>query len=175
MGEYVQNRVEIQTRVLKVKEKRRISVGPAFEFHFENKETVLYQIQEMIRVEKIVDEAVILHEMETYSKLLPSVGVLSTTLMIGYPDSHEREHRLRALKDAVQFICFEADSRRVPAIADMDQMNAERMSAVQFLKFEVGKTVPQRASIVITHPEYHYSTALSAMDIRTLWEDISNE
>ncbi len=77
--------------VMALKEKRRVRVGDHLTFLFENHETVRYQIQEMIRIERIVKPAEIAHEVETYNELIPGAGELSATLLIEYETPAERD------------------------------------------------------------------------------------
>ena len=97
IARYEAGRPEFRARVLAGKENRRIFVGAHFNFLFENHLTVLYQIQEMMRVERIVEEPAILHEIETYNELLPPNGGLAATLMLEYVDSEQRAQYLPGL------------------------------------------------------------------------------
>ena len=91
---YEEQRKQIRKKIMKIKELRRINVGGVLSFLFENTDTVRYQIQEMIRVERIVKETDIQHEINTYNELLGDSGELGCTLLIEIDDPHEREEKL---------------------------------------------------------------------------------
>ena len=91
---YEEQREKFRKKIMKVKELRRINVGGVLSFLFENTDTVRYQIQEMIRVERIVKESEILHEIKTYNELLGDSGELGCTLLIEIDDPDEREEKL---------------------------------------------------------------------------------
>jgi hypothetical protein len=80
-----------------LKDRRRVRVGEHLTFLFENRETVRYQIQEMMRIERIVDLPAIRHEVESYNELIPPAGGLSACLLIEYAAAEERDEKLREL------------------------------------------------------------------------------
>src|SRR5450432_3242557 len=84
--EYEKGREEFRRSVIAAKRDRRISVGPSMSFVFENRTTVLFQIQEMVRIERIVNEDAVQHEIDTYNKLLPTDHELSATMLIEITD-----------------------------------------------------------------------------------------
>ena len=93
---YGEHREEIRASALRAKSLRRILVGEHFTFLFENRETVRYQIQEMMRIERIVKEDEIQHELDTYNELIHPKGTVGCTLMVGIDDEAERAGKLRA-------------------------------------------------------------------------------
>jgi hypothetical protein len=97
IAEYELERPAWRPRVLALKERRRIDVGEHLTFLFENRETVRYQIQEMMRIERMVKTEDIAHEVATYNELVPKPGELSATLLIAYPSEEERDVMLRKL------------------------------------------------------------------------------
>ena len=97
IAEYEKARAGFRDEVMAVKALRRVLVGSHFNFIFENHTTVLYQIQEMMRVERIVEESAIEHELKTYNALIPPEGGLSATLLIEYEDAEKREQNLPKL------------------------------------------------------------------------------
>ena len=92
---YGEKREEIRAAALRAKSNRRILVGEYFTFLFENHETVRYQVQEMMRVEKIVKEDDIQHELDTYNELLHPKGTIGCTLLIGIDDEAARDEKLK--------------------------------------------------------------------------------
>ncbi|RMG13132.1 MAG: DUF3501 family protein [Planctomycetota bacterium] len=140
---YEEEREAFRARVLEQKRARRVHLGEFLTFLFENHDTIRYQIQEMIRAERIVKEADIRHEIDTYNQLLGGEGELGCTLLIEIPDPERRPEllaRWRALPERVYLRL--ADGRRVSALYDPAQVGEERLSSVQYLKFNVGAGEP---------------------------------
>jgi hypothetical protein len=136
-------RAALMPRVLAEKAARRVHAGEYLTFLFENANTLRWQIQEMMRAERMVRERDIAHELETYNELLGGPGELGCTLLVEIEDERERAEKLRrwvALPDHV-YARLE-DGRRVPARVDDRQRILEKLSSVQYLKFPVGGAVP---------------------------------
>tara|TARA_B100000945_G_C20351854_1_gene582669 strand:- start:422 stop:973 length:552 start_codon:yes stop_codon:yes gene_type:complete len=140
---YEEQRDEFRKQMMKVKELRRINVGGVLSFLFENTDTVRYQIQEMIRVERIVKETDILHEIKTYNELLGDTGELGCTLLIEIDDSEEREEKLTQWLDLPKhlYISLE-DKTKIRASFDDRQVGSARLSSVQYIKFNTEGKVP---------------------------------
>jgi hypothetical protein len=145
-----ERRAEALPAILAIKRPRRVQVGE-LTFLFENHETVRYQIQEMVRVEQIVREADIQHEIDTYNELLGGPGGLGCALLIEIDDPAERARRLAELRGlpARLYLRF-ADGSRVFARFDARQIGEERLSSVQYLQFDAGGRVP--VAIGADHP-----------------------
>jgi hypothetical protein len=140
---YVEKRESFRQDVMRQKEERRVHIGEHLTLLFENRDTVRYQIQEMIRAERIVQESDILHEIETYNELLGGPGELGCTLLIEIESREERDILLREWIDLPRHIFLQlADGARIPATYDARQVGEERLSSVQYLKFETGGEVP---------------------------------
>ncbi|HEU4382695.1 MAG TPA: DUF3501 family protein [Anaeromyxobacteraceae bacterium] len=143
LGDYERARPEIRGRVMATKAPRRVHLGEVLTFLFENAETVRYQIQEMIRAERIVDEAAILHELETYNELLGGRGELGCALLIEIDDPATRDAKLREWLSLPEHLYLAtAAGKRVRATYDRRQVGADRLSSVQYLKFDVEGQVP---------------------------------
>ena len=143
---YEDGREAFRDRVLAAKRVRRVHLGEYLTLLFENTSTVRYQIQEMIRVERIVREADIRHEIETYNELLGGEGELGCTLMIEIDDPAERAVKLRewfGLPEHLYLVL--PDGRRVRPRVDERQRDEERISSVHYLKFAVGGEAPVAA------------------------------
>ncbi len=140
---YNDSRPETRKRVLEVKGLRRYTVGEYFTFLFENRETVRYQVQEMMRTERIVREADIEHELRTYNELLGGPGELGCTLLVTIDDPALRDEKLTAWLDlnARLFLEREDGSKARPTF-DPRQVGEDRLSSVQYLKFEIGPKAP---------------------------------
>src|SRR5437868_11083303 len=97
IAEYEKARIEHRKRVIEAKRHRRVSVGPVITFVFENRETVLFQIQEMVRTERLVHDHHIQHEIDTYNNLLPGPNELSATMLIDITDKDKIRPTLDSL------------------------------------------------------------------------------
>ena len=139
---YEEQRDKLRNKIMKIKDLRRINVGGVLSFLFENTDTVRYQIQEMVRVERIVKETDILHEIKTYNELLGNSGELGCTLLIEIDDSEERQEKLIQWLDLPNhlYLILE-DGSRIRASFDERQIGDSRLSSVQYIKFNTeGKT-----------------------------------
>ena len=168
---YDERRSELRRRSMAEKERRRVAVGEHLVFLFETHATVLYQIQEMMRAEKIVREADILHEIETYNELLGGPGELGCTLLVGVEDAAARTEKLRAWIALPEHVYVRGkDGRKIRARFDPRQRGEDRLSAVQYLKFRVGKDAP--AAVGCDLPELAGESELGTDQVRALEEDL---
>ena len=120
------------------KERRRLAVGEHVTLLFENGATVWYQVEEMLRTERISAEPAIRHEIDTYNELLPRPGELSATMLIEYSDAHERDAALRELVGLERHLWLVLDGRRERVRFDERQMGEDQISSVQFVRFPLG-------------------------------------
>jgi hypothetical protein len=164
---YEKVRDEMRAAVIALKINRRVSVGDSITLVFENRQTVLFQIQEMVRTERIVAEEKIQDEVTTYNDLIPDPGELSATLFIEIPGIARMTHdeQIAAVnhfqgldKDAV-FLVVVAD--RIAARFEEGRTKEEKMSAVHFLRFALSpaqqKTLADEAqplALAVDHPRY---------------------
>ena len=140
---YDGRRAAVRALVLEQKRVRRVHVGPALTFLFENADTVRYQIQEMVRAEGLRREADVQHEVDTYNELLGAQGDLGCTLLIEIADPAERDEKLRAWKALPEHLYVVLGAgRKVRPTYDQRQIGEDRLSSVQYLKFDVGGEVP---------------------------------
>ncbi len=140
---YADQRDAVRARIFEVKKPRRIHVGDHLTFLFENAETMHYQVQEMMRAEKIVREKDIQHEIDTYNELLGGEGELGCTLLIEIIGESERDRKLRAWLDLVDTLYLRLeDGSTVGATFDARQVGDDRLSSVQYLKFNTGGVAP---------------------------------
>src|SRR5579883_3107500 len=115
IAEYEPIRERFRARVIEEKKRRRVALGPKASAVFENRDTVLLQIQEMLRTERITREAAIQHEIDTYNELLPGAHELSCTLMSEIPEKDERDAFLAAAKGFEEHVWIAAGSQRILA------------------------------------------------------------
>jgi len=140
---YEEQRDKLRKKIMKIKDLRRINVGGVLSFLFENTDTVRYQIQEMIRVERIVKETDILHEIKTYNDLLGNSGELGCTLLIEIDDPEERQKKLIQWLDLPNHLYLSLeDGSRIRASFDERQIGDSRLSSVQYIKFNTGGKTP---------------------------------
>ena len=140
---YTDRRDAIRSEAMRAKDERRVHVGAYLTFLFENHVTIRYQVQEMMRIERLVREADVVHELETYNRLIGDEGELGCTLLVEIEDAIERDAKLQqwlALPDHV-YVAFE-DGTRAYAAVDDDQRTLGRLSTVQYLKFVTRGRVP---------------------------------
>jgi hypothetical protein len=140
---YERSRAQIRAAIIEAKERRRVTVGGALTFLFENTATIRYQVQEMVRAEKMTGEAEIQHELETYNQVLGGPGELGAVLLIEITDPAERDRKLREWVGLLP--CLYArldDGSRVRPRFDSRQVGEDRLSAVQYLTFDVRGRVP---------------------------------
>jgi hypothetical protein len=180
LADYERERDEFRKFVLGIKEPRRVTVGNHLTFLFENRDTVRYQIQEMLRVERISDSAAVAHEVDTYNELVPGRDELTATLLIEFEDSAERAVMLRALVGLEHHIKLEIDGcDPCAAVFDERQMSPDKISSVHYILFPLGKeraaalTSGAAAEVVSDHPRLSARSALSAVQRAALAEDLS--
>ncbi|MED5534332.1 MAG: DUF3501 family protein [Pseudomonadota bacterium] len=182
LEKYHEARPEFRERVLAHKQNRQVAVGPNATLYFEDQLTVQYQVQEMLRIEKIFESEAINEELEAYVPLIPDGSNLKATFMVEFPDPEERRRELMRLigiegKVYVQVSGFD----RIYAIADEDLERAteEKTSAVHFVRFELAlimrKALKDGAElrIGIDHPNYrHFVDPVSAVVRNSLVADL---
>lgn len=178
LAEYELEREKWRPQVIALKDRRRIRVGDHLTFLFENRETVRYQIQEMLRIERIVKPAEVAHEVETYNELIPAAGELSACLLIEYETQEERDLSLRELLGLEDHVWIQVGNLP-PATARFDdrQISTARISAVQYVKFSLTPEqvvqFPGGAKLVVDHPRYQAERVLSSPELVELSADLA--
>jgi hypothetical protein len=182
LGAYEQIRDRFRARVMEMKKNRRADLGKHMSITFENHDTMLLQIQEMLRTERISDEKSIAHEIETYNELIPEPGQLTATHFIEYDDPDERRQMLTRLSDVREHLHLRVGDQRVTArfyVHHGEEM--DRIPAVNYLTFDVGaeraaalrdETVP--AALEVTHPLYQVSLDLPPGMRKALADDLES-
>jgi hypothetical protein len=172
LEEYHLQRSDFRRTVMSHKELRQIAIGPHATLYFEDRLTVQYQVQEMLRVERIFEAAAIQEELDAYNPLIPDGNNWKATFMIEYEDADERQIALTKLvgvEDKVWARVGEAAVVWAIADEDLERSRAEKTSAVHFLRFQFTDEMVHAAQagaglgIGIDHPAYNYRIdALSA-------------
>ena len=179
---YARERNTFRARVIEHKKARTVALGDHVTLIFEDELTIRYQIQEMLRIERIFEDAGIRDELEAYNPLVPDGSNLKATMMIEYPDVAERQRALSRLKGIEDRVWVQAGERaRIYAIADEDleRENEEKTSAVHFLRFEFDAAA--RAALVagaaltvgVDHPQSQARVTLAPAVRAALVADLS--
>ncbi|MBT8441693.1 MAG: DUF3501 family protein [Gammaproteobacteria bacterium] len=166
---YAKVRDEYRTRVMEHKRHRRLQLGAHVLLLFEDRLTIQYQVQEMLRIERIFEEAGILEELDAYNPLIPDGSNWKATMMIQYPDPDERRgalERLVGIEDRVRITIDGYDPVFAIADEDLDRATESKTSSVHFLRFELTPAmcdaVKHGASLDagIDHPGYSVEAPL---------------
>ncbi len=178
---YAKQRNQFRAKVMEHKKLRTIHVGAHVTLQFEDELLIRYQIQEMLRIERIFEEEGIQGELDAYNPLIPDGGNWKATLFIEYPDVEERHRMLARLKGIEANTWVQAEgAERVLAIADEDleRENEEKTAAVHFVRFELAPAMREslrrgaRLTIGVDHPEYRASVEVSAEQRASLLQDL---
>ncbi|WJW76234.1 DUF3501 family protein [Thiohalobacter sp. IOR34] len=163
LEEYAELRPEFRARVLEHKKQRVLPIGPLASLYFEDRLTMQYQVQEMLRIERIFEAEAIEEELAAYNPLIPDGSNWKATFMIEVPDAEERRRRLIELRGIERHVWVQVEGfDPVHAIAneDLERETEDKTSAVHFLRFELG---PERVAALrqgaalragIGHPAY---------------------
>ena len=178
---YHKQRAEFRARVLAHKRLRQVAVGPNLTLYFEDRLTMQYQVQEMLRIERIFESDAIAEELASYNPMIPDGTNLKATMMLEYPDVAERRTALEKLAGIENGIYVEvADLGRVLAQADEDlpRSNEAKTAAVHFLRFELDGAMRAQLKtgaqlrIGVEHPGYPHEVVASGDVARTLAADL---
>jgi len=170
LEQYARERLAFRARVLAHKGERQLAIGPNATWCFEDRLTVQYQVQEMLRVERIFEPVGIAEELGTYNPLIPDGSNWKVTLLIEFPQPEERARALARLK-GIEDRCWVqvAGHARVFAIADEDleRENEEKTSAVHFLRFELSapmiESLRAAAALALGIDHEHYRHEVPAL------------
>jgi hypothetical protein len=176
LEQYAEKREAFRAEVLAHKQNRRVLVGQHILLVFEDDKTIRYQIQEMLRIEKVFEAAGIKEELEAYNPLIPDGDNWKCSMLIQYPEVEERRLRLAELLDVENRVWVQAGkTEKLFALADEDleRANADKTSAVHFLRFQLGaaqvSAVKDGATVTfgIDHKNYQEEDVLVSEDVRT--------
>ena len=157
---YDDKREAYRHRVMELKRPRRVLVGDCLNFLFETTDTMAYQVQEMMRAERIVREKDIQHELDTYNAILGESRELGCTLLIEVDDANLRQQRLKEWLNLPEHLyILTSTGAKVRATHDAAQIGEDRLSSVQYLKFKLPEGEP--IAIGADHPTLNVETRLS--------------
>ena len=176
LEEYSVRREQFRQEVLDYKKSRRIQLGEHLYLMFEDKTTIKYQIQEMLRIEKIFDSSGIQDELDAYNPLIPDGNNLKCTMLIQYEDPEERKEWLSKLVGLEDKVWLQVgDNEKVFPIADedMERTREEKTSSVHFLRYQLsteqisalGAGAPLIAGV--EHQAYHCDDMILQDDVRS--------
>jgi hypothetical protein len=181
LEQYSQQRQEFRSKVIAHKKYRRVGIGPHLFLYFEDRLTIQYQVQEMLRIEKIFESAGIEEELEAYNPLIPDGHNLKATAMLEYQDVDERKRQLALLRGIEDLVWIQVEGfDPVSAISneDLERSNAEKTSAVHFMRFELkpdmitvlrgGATLKMGSN----HESYRHSTVIEPQVREALLADL---
>ena len=173
LEDYQERRLSMRQELMTHKSIRYIGLGDHVGLYFEDRRTVQYQIQEMLRIERIFDRAGIEEELKAYNPLIPNGQNLKATMMIEYPDEVGRRQalvKLKGIEDCVYISLGDRERAQLFVDEDMDRTNDDKTAAVHFLRFEFSdsqlNSIKTRSEFVvgIKHPEYQAELRLSSGD-----------
>lgn len=176
LEQYAEKRADIRARVMAHKQNRRLPIGPNATLYFEDLETIHYQVQEMLRVEKVFEAAGIEEELEAYNPLIPDGTNWKATFMLEYDNEQERKiqlGKLLGIDQAVWMRVGDLDIVRPISNEDLERENEDKTAAVHFLRFELDKDMVQALkegapiSAGIDHQHYSYSLTPIPANIQT--------
>ena len=183
LEQYAEKREGYRAEVLAHKQNRRVLVGQHILLVFEDEKTIRYQIQEMLRIEKVFEAAGIQEELEAYNPLIPDGDNWKCSMLIQYPEVEERRLRLAELLDVENRVWVQVgETEKLFALADEDleRANDDKTSAVHFLRFQLGaaqvSAVKEGATITfgVDHKNYQEEDVLVSKDVRaSLGADLS--
>jgi hypothetical protein len=188
LAEYEAIRDRFRARVIQEKKARRVIFGEHASCVFENRDTVLMQIQEMLRTERITREAAVLHEIETYNELIPKAHELSATILVEIDDKEPRERFLLEAKGLEREFALVIGGARCPGKNDPSREHPDRTTAVHYVKFDLApageralrdvlekktKAEDVVVELVSTHPRYAVTTRLGPALVANLAEDLA--
>ncbi len=180
LAEYEQIRPHFRGRLIAEKKQRRLAVGPVMTAVFENRETVLMQVQEMLRTERITKESAIDHELRTYNELVPADDELSFCLFIEISQKEEREEMLEKLEGLEEFVAIEVDGERFAASGKREGVEPGRTTAVHYLKVKLSKEGAAAlrdghgaASFIVDHAAYSQRIGIEGALKQQLQADLS--
>ena len=181
LEQYSQQRSEFRSKVIAHKKHRRVGVGPHLFLYFEDRLTIRYQVQEMLRIEKIFETDGIEEELSAYNPLIPDGQNLKATAMLEYQDVDERKQQLallRGIEDLVWIQVGGFDPVYAISNEDLERSNTEKTSAVHFMRFELEPDMiaALRGGAAIkmgsSHESYRYSTDVEQPILEALLADL---
>jgi hypothetical protein len=172
-------RDDVRKHVIAVKRLRRVSVGPLVSVVFENRATMIAQVEEMCRAEGLSENDKIQAEIDVYNAVLPDEGQLAATLLIEITDEREIERTLGRLVGLQDHVWFIVGGERIQAEFDAEQFAADKLAAVQYLRFTLSavaqkalRTAGSAVAVAIDHGNYRHEARLGEESRASLAADL---
>jgi hypothetical protein len=179
LAAYEKARDSFRQRVIELKKKRRVSLGDKISLVFENRDTVIFQIQEMLRAERITDLEKIREEIEVYNALIPKEKSLSATLFLEIEDQRRLREELLAFLGVEESLFLDLGSRRLRARFEEGRSKEDKISAVHYVGFNFGDddvrafaAAGTKATLIVDHPNYRAEAEILEETRRELAEDL---
>lgn len=181
LEDYVEQRPGFRVEVMAHKNARKLHLGEHLTLLFEDRTTIKYQVQEMLRIERIVERAAVQDELDAYNPLIPDGTNWKATCLVEYEDRQERIGKLAELRGLEHQIWAQVgDNHPIQSYADedMERQDAEKTSAVHFLRFELDSTARKLAKegalirFGVSHPAYTATTLASETVRAALVQDL---
>lgn len=184
--EYEKVRERMLAGIIELKKRRRVPLGDNLTLLFENRETVLFQIQEMVRTERIVDPAKIQDEIDAYKALLPEASQLSATLFIEIPgiaamspdQARVAVNRFQGIEAGCLFL--ELGTHRIPARFEGGHSKEEKLAGVQYIRFAISPEAQRAladpaepARLFVDHPRYKAKSGVTSEVREELLKDLA--
>ena len=182
LEQYAEKRADFRAKVLEHKKDRRVDVGPNFTLYFEDRLTIQYQVQEMLRIEKIFEAEGIEEELGAYNPLIPDGNNLKCTAMLEFGDVALRKQRLAELVGMEHEVWARVDGHeKVFAISneDLERSTEEKTSAVHFMRFEFSREMIQELlggadlEFGCDHENYRHEVRVSEETLQALAADFT--
>ncbi|MGZ3426649.1 MAG: DUF3501 family protein [Polyangia bacterium] len=177
--QYAAIRDDLRKRVIEIKRARRVSVGPQVTLVFENRATMIFQIEEMCRAESISEPDKIQDEIDIYNQVLPDDGQLAATLLVEITEEAQIATTLERLVGLQDHVWLVVGGERVKAEFDPEQFKSDKLAAVQYLKFTLSPTAREAlmtagsaVALSIDHPSYRHEARLDETSRASLAEDL---
>ncbi len=176
---YEKVREEFRRRIIELKKKRRVAVGEQVSLVFENRDTVIFQIQEMLRAERITDLDKIREEIDTYNDLVPGAGELSATLFLEIADQERLRPQLLKFLGIDEAVFFKIGGRSIHACFEAGRSKEDKISAVQYIKFPMDQEAigdllrGEKAELTINHPNYQATVPIHPETRTSLIDDLA--
>lgn len=177
--QYAAIRDDLRKRVIEMKRVRRVSVGPQVTIVFENRATMIFQIEEMCRAESITAPEKIQEELDVYNRILPDAGQLGATLLIEITDQAEIAATLQRLVGLQNHVWLVVGGERIAGEFDPEQFQSDKLAAVQYLKFTLSPAAQQAlatastaVALSIDHPSYRHEARLDEASRASLADDL---
>ncbi len=186
LEQYAHERDNFRAAVMAHKKNRRVAIGPHLALYFEDRSTIRYQLQEMLRIEKIFEADSIQDELDTYNPLIPDGSNWKATAMLEYQDVEERKAQLALLRGIEHLVWVRVNGQEnefgpVAAISneDLERSSDEKTSAVHFMRFELDEKMIAALmagaglAMGVDHQHYQHQVQVSTQTIQALLLDLN--